>query len=115
MALDGNHQQRTVYPVEVSGWDAEEAFFVEKTDLAWAADGMKEINLRRAVREGSVVFVRLLQPVASSDIYPIACQAQKVKEHDAEGRSAIQLTQLRPRAFFKDTARDLNYSAIKVA
>jgi hypothetical protein len=114
MEFDGSHQQN-VYPVEVSGWDACEAFFVEKTDLTWAADGMKEINLRRGVREGCVIFVRLLQAVAGSDGYPIACQAVKVKEQDENGRAAIQLTQLRPRAFFKDTARDLNYSAIKVA
>lgn len=115
MELYGNRQQRSVYPVEVSGWDAAEAFFVEMTDLTWAADGMKEINLRRAVREGSVIFVRLLQPVASSDNYPIACQAVKVTEHEGDGRSAIQLTQLRPRAFFKDTARELSYAASKVA
>lgn len=114
MEFDGNHQQN-IYAVEVSGWDASEAFFVEKTDLTWAADGMKEINMRRAVREGSVIFVRLLQPVASSDNYPIACQAMKVKEQGAGGLSTVQLTQLRPRAFFKDTARELNYSVIKVA
>jgi hypothetical protein len=114
MELERNHQQN-IYAVEVSGWDAFETFFVEKTDLSWGADGMKEIHLRRAVREGSVIFVRLLQPVASSDNYPIACQAVKVQEQDASGLSAIQLTQLRPRAFFKDTARELNYEAIKVA
>jgi len=114
MEFDSNHQQN-VYPVEVSGWDASEAFFVEKTDLAWAADGMKEISLRRGVREGSVIFVRLLQSVSDTDSYPIACQAVKVKEREADGRAAIQLTQLRPRTFFKDAARDLNYSAIKVA
>jgi len=114
MEFDGNHQQN-IYAVEISGWDALEAFFVEKTDLRWGADGMKEIHLRRALREGSVIFVRLLQPVASSDNYPIACQAVKVQEQGAGGLSAIQLTQLRPRAFFKDTARELNYSAIRVA
>jgi len=114
MELDGNHQQN-VYSVEVSGWDASEAFFVEKTDLTWAADGMKQIHLRRAVREGCVIFVRLLQAVSNSDSYPIACQAVKVNGRDADGSSAIQLRQLRPRAFFKDTARELNYSAMNVA
>ncbi|MGH9738241.1 MAG: hypothetical protein ACRD4X_06590 [Candidatus Acidiferrales bacterium] len=114
MDLEGN-QQQTSYSVEVSGWDVSETFFVETTDLTWTADGMKEIFLRRSVREGSVVFVRLMQPVTNSDNCPIACQAMKVIEHAATGRTAIQLTQLRPRAFFKDTARDLNYSATKVA
>ncbi len=114
MDFDGNQQQNS-YAVEVSGWDVSEIFFVEKTNLTWAADGMKEVSLRHPVREGSVIFVRLMQPVESADNYPIACQAMKVLEQAADGRSAIQLTQLRPRAFFKDTARELNYSAIKVA
>jgi hypothetical protein len=114
MDFDGNQQQNN-YAVEVSGWDMSETFFVEKTSLTWAADGNKEISLRRPVREGCVVFVRLMQPVASADNYPIACQAVKVMEQAADGHSAVQLTQLRPRAFFKDAARDMNYSATKVA
>ncbi|MGH9716803.1 MAG: hypothetical protein ACRD4R_08780 [Candidatus Acidiferrales bacterium] len=114
MDFEGDRRQDS-YVVEVSGWDVTETFFVEKTDLTWAAEGIKEIDLRHSVREGSVIFVRLLQPVASSDSCPIACQAVKVKEQAADGLSTVQLTQLRPRAFFKDTARELNYAAIKVA
>ncbi|MGH9689021.1 MAG: hypothetical protein ACRD5K_18260 [Candidatus Acidiferrales bacterium] len=113
MDFEGDQQQSS-YTVEVSGWDATETFFVENTDLTWTADGIKEIFLCRPVREGSVVFVRLMQPVTNSDNCPIACQALKVIEH-AAGRVAIQLAQLRPRAFFKDTVRDLNCSATKVA
>lgn len=103
------------YSVEVSGWDIEENFFVEKTHLTWNSDGAKEISVRRTVRPGSVLFVRLLQPMANADSYPVACEAVKVIENSPEGRSAIQLTQLRPRAFFKDIARDLNFSSTKVA
>lgn len=114
MDFDANRQQDS-YAVEVSGWDASEAFFVEKTDLTWTADGVKEIGLRRPVREGSVIFVRLMPSVGSEDSCPIACQAVKVTEPAADGRSTIQLAQLRPRAFFKDRARNLNYSSIRVA
>lgn len=99
------------YAVEISGWDASEDFFVEKTNLTWTADGMKEITLRRAVHEGSVIFVRLMQPVANADNYPIACQAVKVIEHAAGGAS-ILLSQLRPRAFFKDTVQELNSTRV---
>lgn len=113
MDFEGDQQQSS-YTVEVSGWDATETFFVENTDLTWTSDGIKEIILHRSVREGSVVFVRLIQPVTSSDNCPIACQALKVIEYSA-GHAAIQLTQLRPRAFFKDTVRDLDFSATKVA
>ncbi len=101
------------YAVEVSGWDASENFFVEATGLTWNSDGTKEISLRRHVREGSVIFVRLMQPVASGDGYPIACQAVKVVEHGVNSRAAIQLSQLHPRAFFKDSLRQMN--SMKVA
>lgn len=109
MDFEGNQSS---YAVEVSGWDASEDFFVEKTDLTWTADGMKEISLHRAVREGSVIFVRLMQPVASGDNYPIACQAVKVLEHAATGRAEILLAQLRPRAFFKDAVNELNSTQV---
>jgi hypothetical protein len=114
MDFDGNqHQNR--YAVEVSGWDVSESFFVEKTSLAWAEDGMKEISLWHPVREGCVIFVRLMQPVTTEDSYPVACQVVKLMKQAADGRLFVQLTQLRPRAFFKDAAREMNLSSTKVA
>ena len=65
--------QPNSYRVEVSGWDASENFFVEKTMLNWGRDEKKELQLRSAIREGSVVFVRLLQPLASGNNFPVAC------------------------------------------
>lgn len=109
MELDSNQNR---YAVEISGWDASEDFFVEKTELTWSADGMKEISLHRGVREGSVLFVRLMQPAANADNHPIACQAVKVMEHAANGRARVLLSQLRPRAFFKDTAHELSSSRV---
>lgn len=113
--MDFGSSQPGSYAVEVSGWDMDEAFFVEKTNLIWNSDGAKEISLCHAVRTGSVLFVRLIQPLANSDSYPVACEAINVAERGAAGRSTIQLTQLRPRAFFKDTVRGANYSSTKVA
>lgn len=49
------------YRVEVSGWDASENFFVEKTGLEWNREEKKEIVLRSFLLEGCVVFVSLLQ------------------------------------------------------
>lgn len=113
--MDLGSSQPGSYAVEVSGWDMDEAFFVEKTNLIWNSDGAKEISLSHAIRIGSVLFVRLMQPVANSDSYPVPCQAINVVDQGPSGRSAIQLTQLRPRAFFKDTVRRPDYSSIKVA
>jgi hypothetical protein len=111
----GKDQEKSSYGVEVSGWDASDHFFVEKTMLQWAGDERKEIGLRSLVGEGRVVFLRTLQPMDDVDNFPIACQVVKVMETDANGRTPVQVVQLRPRAFFKEIARELNGSAIKVA
>lgn len=103
------------YAVEVSGWDVAETFFVERTDLNWTPEGVRQIRLQRPVREGGMLFVRLLQPLSQSDSYPVACRAVKVLKHEAGGFSLIQLAQLRPRAFLKDTLRQLSASSSKVA
>jgi len=104
-------EQPNSYRVEVSGWDSSENFFVEKTMLNWERDERKEIQLRSAIREGSVVFVRLLQPLASGNSFPIAYQAERIGPRNEEGRARVHLTQLRPRPTYKqsptlvDTAR----------
>lgn len=103
------------YRVEVSGWDAKERFFVEKTLLGWGGEVKKEIALRNSLREGAVIFVRSLQAVATSDNFPIPYQAVTVGERDSGGRVRVDLERLRPRAAFKDTI-DLAFNAtIKVA
>lgn len=111
----GTDQEKNSYGVEVSGWDASGKFFVEKTTLQSAGDERKEVGLQSVVREGCVVFVRLLQPMDDADNFPVACQAMKIMGTDAQGRTQVQIVQLRPRAFFKETARESNSSAIKVA
>lgn len=95
------------YRVEVSGWDASENFFVEKTVLNWGRDEKKEIQLRSAVREGSVVFVRLLQPLATGNNFPIAYQAQRIGPRNAEGHARVHLAQLRPRPPYKQSVEIL--------
>jgi hypothetical protein len=95
--------QANSYRVEVSGWDVSENFFVEKTTLNWGRDEKKEIHLRSALREGSVVFVRLLQPLASGNNFPIAYQAQRIGPRNADGQARVHLAQLRPRPPYKQS------------
>jgi len=103
------------YRVEVSGWDAKENFFVEKTHLDWEGEGRKEIALRNCLREGAVIFVRLLQPLSGTNNFPIAYQAISVGTKDNGGRVRVGLERLRPRAAYKDTI-DLRFNAtVKVA
>jgi hypothetical protein len=103
------------YRVEVSGWDAKENFFVEKTLLDWEGEGKKEIALRNALKEGAVIFVRLLQTVATTNNFPIAYQAISVGERDSGGRLRIGLERLRPRAADKDTIELAFNATVKVA
>jgi hypothetical protein len=103
------------YRVEVSGWDTSERFFVEKTTLDWGREADKEISLRSAVCQGSVVFVRLLQAYANSSNFPIAYQAVDVLDRDADGGMRVRLAQLRPRSTRKETAESASDLPINVA
>jgi hypothetical protein len=107
--------QNNSYRVEVSGWDALENFFVEKTTLDWGLEEKKEISLRSLLREGSVVFVRLLQPLSNSNSFPIAYQAVDVAPNDSSGRMSIHLAQLRPRAPYRETTMSLSQAMCRVA
>ncbi len=61
MSLTARHPVTNFYPVEVSGWDASESFFVEKSELEWEEDAGKRVILHRTLGEGAHVFVRLIQ------------------------------------------------------
>ena len=50
----------TIYPIEISGWNVDGEFFVERTELRWNEKGEKRVSIREAVRDGSVVFARLM-------------------------------------------------------
>jgi len=102
------------YRVEVSGWDTKETFFVEKTILEWEGEGKKEIALKSRLREGCVVFVRLLQPVTTGNSFPIAYQARTIAGQDANGRARVGLERLRPKASYKDTLNALESAVVHV-
>lgn len=88
------------YRVEVSGWDASENFFVEKTTLTWAADSPKQLTLRSSLREGCVLFVRLIQSPAMSTAAPVAYQAVQVEpptQAHPDSLTRVSLVRLRPR------------------
>ena len=103
------------YRVEVSGWDAKETFFVEKTLLEWEGEGKKEIAVRSSLRDGCVLFVRLLQPITTGNTFPIAYQTRIIANRDADGRTRVGLERLRPRATCKDTIELSVKTTIKVA
>ena len=103
------------YPVEVSGWDASESFFVEKAMLDWAGDETKEVRLRRTLREGCIIFLRMLHPADGASRFPIPCRAVKVASRGQHAGSVIRLVQLHPRPAFTGTVSSSNPSADRVA
>jgi hypothetical protein len=102
------------YRVEVSGWDAKENSFVEKTTLEWKPEDRKSILLRADIRPGCIVFVRLLQPLATATSFPIAYEALMSAERDISGVARVSLERLRPRASYKETFAD-GLLAVRVA
>ncbi len=118
----GFHVRRIMnYCVEVSGWDAAEKFFVEKATLQWDQNAQIEISLRSPLREGCVVFVRLLDPASIVPNMSIAYQAVKVRSLAADSHTRVSLQRLRPRPPFKaqtalnERAKYPSDSIVKVA
>jgi hypothetical protein len=86
----------TIYRVETSGWDVDENFFVEKTDLEWTEEE-KTIHLQHPVRKGTVVFVRLMGVDAQENAFPVAYQAAAVTYKTHERCYDVSLMQMLPR------------------
>ena len=78
MILSARYPTTNMYRVEVSGWDKHQAFFVEKSELAWSEECGKQVALSHAVTDGAVVFLRLLRPLSTDGVYPVAYETEFV-------------------------------------
>jgi hypothetical protein len=86
------------YRIEVSGWGLDHSFFVESTDLHWALSGDKKLKLHRALAEGTVVFVRLLDPESSNHSVPVPYRVEGIEAMDRSGRCQMKLRQVNRRS-----------------
>lgn len=86
------------YLIEVSGWDTDENFFVERSELEWREHN-KRVSLCHPVREGALVFVRLLGTPAATNSNPVAFEVIQIDQATETPRHAyaISLRQVRPR------------------
>jgi len=96
--MNFNTETLSGHRVEVSGWDAKEDFFVEKTYFDAEEEGKKEIKLLNSLREGCVLFLRVLEPLSTGSNFPVVYQAVHVASRDADGRLHVGLKRLQPRA-----------------
>ena len=87
--LTAEHVATNLYTVEVSGWDDNKAFFVEKSELEWG-EASKQVTLNRGLNEGAVIFLRLLQTVSNDRSRPVAYEAELVTRN-GEGQQQFRL------------------------
>jgi len=88
--------QENKYGVEVSGWDAKECFFVERATLDWGDGSRKYIEMQSHVREGCVVFVRLIQRLTGADNFPVPYRAVRIAGEAKDGKDRVSVEQMRP-------------------
>lgn len=101
------------YLVEVSGWDRSEIFFVESSMMEWATEGSRKVNLRSALREGTIVFVRLCQPITSNNNLPVAFQVKAIGS-TCDNQASITLVQLHSSGQQQDSSSRLISSCEEV-
>jgi hypothetical protein len=110
VAMHGREKQQSVgpegYRVEVSGWDADERFFVEKSRLIWNERAGKRVALNALVRIGSVLFVRLIQPAGTGSSFPVPYRAVEFQCNEGDSEAMVMLEQLQPRAAFREMTSD---------
>ncbi|MGB7436927.1 MAG: hypothetical protein WBR26_03865 [Candidatus Acidiferrum sp.] len=88
--------QSECYRVEVSGWDENQSFFVEKSDLAWDDFAGKHISLQRMLPDGALVFIRVLQPQGPGQAPPIVYKVEFIG-CDPDGHHQFRLNAVVPR------------------
>jgi len=72
-----------VYRVEISGWDVNEQFFVERAALEWRVGQQKTVLLHCKARQGALLFIRLLENPSPSRSFPVAYRVREVREREA--------------------------------
>lgn len=97
-----SQQPSSSHRVEVSGWDATQTFFLEKASLHWNAAG-QEIALRARLREGTVIFVRLLQPFESEENFPVPYVVSKNLPIEMDSRLTVSVTRLHPTPSYRQS------------
>jgi len=83
----------TRYPVEVSGWDARQNFFVERTILEWSESNGRSVLVRRQLQAGALVFVRLVGSLQAA--YPLPYRVKEADPRNQRGFCRVLLEQMR--------------------
>jgi hypothetical protein len=101
MVISAQRPMTNSYPVEVSGWDSDQSFFVEKSELEWNEETGKYLALRHSLRPGAMIFLRLLQPAFPDRSLPVAYHAQFIGV-TPERQQRFRLKQIQLNSDLKD-------------
>jgi hypothetical protein len=104
MLLTAQRPITNSYSVEASGWDRDQTFFVEKSELEWNEETGKYVTLTRSLCPGSTIFLRLLQPASPDRSLPVPYHAQPVG-FTPEGQQQFRLEQVQPNGGSKDKSK----------
>jgi hypothetical protein len=95
--LESNMEnQFSVYRVEISGWDLNEQFFVERAALEWGVGEQKTVLVHRRARQGALLFVRLLESSAPERSFPVAYRVREIREREGGSMYELILRQVWP-------------------
>jgi hypothetical protein len=86
------------YRIEISGWGADNSFFVERATLVGMAGGEKEVRLLHRLPEGAMVFARSISSDPSNLSVPVAFRAKTVVPMESQEGYEVALVQMHPRA-----------------
>ncbi len=90
------HCKGPSHRVEISGWDEKEDFFVESAEMECQEAQAMHVSIHRPVREGALVFVRLLEQFDAPTAMPVAFRAGSVEKAMSKGHFDIALVKMRP-------------------
>ncbi len=96
MMFSARYPVTTTYRVEVSGWDKNQTFFVEKSELEWSEESGKQLSLTRAIPDGAVVFLRLIASISVDRSDPVAYETEYL-ETTLDGQHQFRLHPVNPR------------------
>jgi hypothetical protein len=96
MMLSALYPLAGTYRVEVSGWDKNHTFFVEKSEVEWSEESGKLIFLTHAIPNGVVIFLRLLASMTMDRSDPVAYETEYLQT-SPDGLHQFRLHPVSPR------------------
>lgn len=109
-AQDAGYEGRIA---EISGWDAEENFFVEKAVFQEDGNGNRA-DLRTRLRVGSLVFVRMVEETSMNRAVPVTYKISSINANAGNGRNEgtareVAMIRLRPREAAEKTPLEFTF------